>query len=124
MKTFYFIFALFISSTLTGQSFCVEKIINPITPAPCSIEGHSDTYDGWLVQVGVYRQFVQPREDTFAYFFMDDDGGFFSYYIDKNYTEGQAKAAAIIYRSLGFCDAIAKINPVKVYLFIGKGRQL
>jgi hypothetical protein len=98
-------------------SLCIEKRAEIRAPAPCSIKGVSEPTWGWLVQIGAYRQLITPNPGVFAYYFEDAEGGIYFYYIDKNYSEAQARMTAHMLRSAIFCDAIAVPNPVPTILF-------
>lgn len=102
---------LFCANFAYGQ-VCIEKEINPVNPAPCSIEGASQLYDGWLIQVGVYRHFITPKPGIMTYAFIDEQGPFYVYYIDKNFTEVEARVFTETYRQAGYCDAYPVKNPV------------
>lgn len=107
---------LLLTSTLYSQDFCVTKTINPISPAPCSIEGTGIPYKPWLIQIGVYHRFFTPARNTFVYKFETEEP-FYVYYINQRYTEGVARAAVEQFHKLGFCDAIAVPDPVSSIYF-------
>lgn len=107
---------LLLSSTLYSQEFCVAKTINPIAPAPCSIEGDGVYFEPWLIQIGVYYRAVVPRKGTFVYYF-DTDKPFYVYYINQRFTEQAARLAVQQFHQLGFCDAIAVKDPVPSVYF-------
>jgi hypothetical protein len=122
--TFTAFLLLFSMGLVAQQGFCVTKNINPDKPAPCPIDGISQPVDVWLVQVGVYRRQVIPRPNTFVYGFADEVSIFYVYYINQNYTEEDARKAALYYQANGFCDAIAKPDPTNKIMFVEKNSKL
>lgn len=78
-------------------------------PAPCSIEGDGVLSDIWVIKLGTYTNFINPKPMVLVLPF----GGQYNYYYSLLFSsESDAKKMVPYLVAQGYCDAYVVIFPL------------
>jgi hypothetical protein len=120
MRKLFFILSLFWVFAANAQHIqveeCTEKDFHIGAPDPCNMAGDGVPNVAWWVQLAVYKDPpIPPAGVQVAKF-----GEYYFYYANVNYTEEQARMAATMLRTQGFCGAFPVKNPFGIVFFTEK----
>jgi len=115
-----FLIALMAMSINAFSQTCAAKDFQFGSPAPCSVEANTTAHEAWMVQVAVMERPINAHSGIVCQPFYDENKGtyVFVYFIDKLFTEGEAREyATTIRKTVFFCDAFATPSWSKSIIF-------